>query len=389
MLIKIIRLITGYVTCVAKGKFTERLINILNKKGFYYWDILPVKQGIMFSISAKDYKKLRKVAAKTGIRTKIIEKRGIPFFIRKYSGRVGLFAGGVIFIALTMFLSKFIWITTVNGNVDIPTSKILKVLNDEGIYSGVYINSLDTKSIERKIIMDLPEIRWISINITGCKAEVEVKEKHKSPKVIDKSYPCNIKARRDAVIVKTNVTEGTPLTKKGSAVIAGQLLVSGIVENEEKGSYLVHSTAEIYGRTQYKKTYKIPRKKEIQVPTGKEIVRNRGNLLWFSLPLNLNHIHYDSYRSVTKTEYLNINDICLPVSLTQEHILEFENKKVEVKNYKSVLQKKAVLNEVFYFKDKEILQKKCKYYLDSNYCYMDVNYTVEENIAVASKILLE
>ena len=41
MLVKLIRYVRGYVTCIARGKFTERLINILNRQGYTYWNIVP------------------------------------------------------------------------------------------------------------------------------------------------------------------------------------------------------------------------------------------------------------------------------------------------------------------------------------------------------------
>ena len=36
MLVKLIRYVRGYVTYIARGKFTERLINILNRQGYTY-----------------------------------------------------------------------------------------------------------------------------------------------------------------------------------------------------------------------------------------------------------------------------------------------------------------------------------------------------------------
>lgn len=45
----------------------------------------------------------------------------------------------------------------------------------------MYKENLNLKDIERKVVKQLPELRWISINLTGCKAEVEVKEKYKVP----------------------------------------------------------------------------------------------------------------------------------------------------------------------------------------------------------------
>ena len=70
MLVKLIRYVRGYVTCIARGKFTERLINILNRQGYTYWNIVPCKDGISFSVNVREYKRLRKSLYKTGIKTR-------------------------------------------------------------------------------------------------------------------------------------------------------------------------------------------------------------------------------------------------------------------------------------------------------------------------------
>ena len=45
MLLKIIRLLRGYVVFAVSGAFPERLINLLNTRGIRYWDIVPSEYG--------------------------------------------------------------------------------------------------------------------------------------------------------------------------------------------------------------------------------------------------------------------------------------------------------------------------------------------------------
>ena len=101
MLVKLIRYVRGYVTCIARGKFTERLINILNRQGYTYWNIVPCKDGISFSVNVREYKRLRKSLYKTEIKTKIKKKVGLPFIIKKYKTRKGIFIGAIIFLLIT------------------------------------------------------------------------------------------------------------------------------------------------------------------------------------------------------------------------------------------------------------------------------------------------
>lgn len=389
MLLKLIRFVRGYVTCVANGKFTERLINILNRQGYTYWNIFPDDRGLVFSITKGEYKELRNSLNKTGIRTKIIKKSGLPFLIKKYRSRKGIFVGVIIFILIIFILSKFIWVVTVNGNNNVSTTKIVKVLKENGVYSGIYKDNIELKSTERKILKSIPELRWISINLTGCKAEIEVKEKYKSPKVLNKNKPVNLKSKRDAVIVKSSVIKGTPMVKTGSAVVAGQMLVSGVVESEENGSQLVHSSGEVIGRTSYSRTYKIPVKSDFMLETGNEIKRKRCSLLWFSFPIDFTHIDFDTYKSTKKTYYGYANGTVLPIAITEEKISQLEKKSLSIKNSKEELTRLAKLEEKFYFHNKDIEEYHYSYRQDKSFYYLDADYTVTEDLCVESPIIVE
>ena len=389
MVIKIIRFLRGYVSVFASGKFTERLINILNKNGFLYWNILPAQGGLTLCMPAKEYKKLRLYLANTGIKARVTKRYGLPFLLRKYSGRVGILIGGVIFVVLLWVFSQFIWSVNVSGNKEISSTEILSVLRENGVYSGAYTNGIDVKATGRKVVEKLPEIRWISINITSCKADVEVKEKYQAPKKMRNKTPCNVKAKKDALIVKTNVLNGTKMTEKGSAVIKGQLLVSGVMVDAQGNSRIVPAEAEIFGRTHYKKTYKLPKKRVMPIKTGETMLRRRANLLWVSVPVDFDRIPWQSYSSITKTEVMEINKTSLPVSMTKEYISCVENKEISLKENKKSLKTYASLWETFCLRGKNIEKREDTFYQDKNYYYMKTKYTVVENIAETSEIIVQ
>jgi len=219
-----------------------------------------------------------------------------------------------------------------------------------------------------------------------------VKEKYKVPnKVLKNNQPSNLKCRRDAVVVKSSVLKGTPMVKVGSAVVKGQMLVSGVVvngeseENTETTTTLVHSVGEIIGRTHYERTYKIKKKSEFLCETDEMMKRKRCNLLWFSFPIDFNHIKYHTYKSTKKTYYGYTNDIVLPFSLTEEYIYKLEKKNISVKEYKKQLNKLAKLED---FHNKNIEKCKYTYRQDKDYYYIDCDYQVTENLCVQSPIIV-
>ena len=100
MLLKIIRFLRGSVDFTASGKFPERFMNITAKNGVNLWNPVPKKNAISASMYLSDYKKIRILARRSRVKTRITAKHGLPFIINRYKKRTGLFAGAVCGIIL-------------------------------------------------------------------------------------------------------------------------------------------------------------------------------------------------------------------------------------------------------------------------------------------------
>lgn len=90
MLLKIIRFLRGSVDFTASGKFPERFMNITAKNGVNLWNPVPKKNAISASMYLSDYKKIRILARKSRVKTRITAKHGLPFIINRYKKRTGL-----------------------------------------------------------------------------------------------------------------------------------------------------------------------------------------------------------------------------------------------------------------------------------------------------------
>ena len=71
MLLKIIRFLRGSVDFTASGKFPERFMNITAKNGVNLWNPVPKKNAISASMYLSDYKKIRILARKSRVKTRI------------------------------------------------------------------------------------------------------------------------------------------------------------------------------------------------------------------------------------------------------------------------------------------------------------------------------
>lgn len=121
-------------------------------------------------------------------------------------------------------------------------------------------NNSDVDQIERNIQRKCGDIRWMSINITGSLVTVEVKETYKKPKLDTSKNPCNVKAVKDGVITRIQAYNGRPVVTKGSGVVNGQLLVSGLDETKQGDMRYLRANAKVYADITEQQTLSIPKK---------------------------------------------------------------------------------------------------------------------------------
>ena len=77
---------------------------------------------------------------------------------------------------------------------------------------------INTKEVINNIRLKRNDIAWIGVNIKGTNAIVSIVEADKKPEIIDENEYCNIVTRKDGIITKINVQNGTALVKEGDIV---------------------------------------------------------------------------------------------------------------------------------------------------------------------------
>lgn len=107
----------------------------------------------------------------------IEERFGWPMWRRKYRKRVGLVVGILLFFGILAFLGNFVWTIEVVGNETVSSDEILDFLEEEGLKIGSYKSALNPRELERKTLLELKELSWIAVNITGSTVTVEVNER--------------------------------------------------------------------------------------------------------------------------------------------------------------------------------------------------------------------
>lgn len=184
-----------------------------------------------FQISRREAEKLAGVCEKHGAIIKFGAKKGLYWLARRGLKRPVLLIGGLAFLALMFWLPTRVLFVQVEGNEQIPASRIIQEAERCGIGFGASRRQVRSERIKNELLAALPELRWAGVNTSGCTAVISVKEKTRRTEELPTSAAAGMQACRDGHILSCTVTQGTALVKPGDTVRKGQLLISGYTDN--------------------------------------------------------------------------------------------------------------------------------------------------------------
>ena len=389
---KFLNYILGYLSITVEGYFVERFMNICISKKILLSNIKREKSTILHAnIGITDFKKIKQVAKITKSKVKIIDKKGLPFLLKKYKKRK-IFAIFLFLVCMTIFISsKFIWNIEITGNVNISKEEIMQSLNNNGLKIGTNKNKIDTNIIINNIRLQRDDIAWIGINIKGTNAIIEIKESDKAPEIINQDEYCNIISDKQATITKISVQNGTAVVNVGDIVKPGDVLVAGYLEGKYTGTRYVHAQADIQAKVWYSKKEKFYFNQEIQVPTGATETKYSINFNNFKINFYKTLSKFKNYDTINESKKLMLfSNLYLPIEIIKttnseykkENVTYTEQELIEIasKNLEEDLQ-----NQIY--NKNNIINKQVNIYPNSGYIEVEVIYEVLENIGNKEKIL--
>ena len=185
----------------------------------------------------------------------------------------GLFHRPVLHILLSLAAAaaiavpKFVFFYTVTGNERVPSELILRTLDELGVGVGAYGPSIKPQAIKNKILCRIPELKWITIQQSGMRATVVVREREAPEPVYVRKAPRNVIASHAGMLTRVSVLAGNSLCKVGDSVTQGQLLVSAYTDLGYK-TQVSGALAEIYAKTWRKSQTVTPQTELQKLPTG-------------------------------------------------------------------------------------------------------------------------
>ena len=289
-MIGLTRWLTGWVEFSIQGKKkgqAERFLTLSARSGFCFWGMEPEGEGFRCRVRAVEYPELRSGARRCRVRLRVLRRRGLPFWQQKLCRRKGLALGGAVFCLLLWFLSGRFWIITVSGNEELPQSLLLSAAQEEGLFSGVARDSIDEKVLAAALMERFPEIGWVSVNTRNCQAEICLEEGVPKPEEQSGETPANILAAADGQILSIDAFDGVAMVKAGDTVVEGQVLISGIREDQLGVNHAIHARGQVEARTRRSFTAEIPLEYTETVETGETLTRRSLTAFGLTFPLTL------------------------------------------------------------------------------------------------------
>jgi len=369
----------GIIKIEIKSMMPEKFINLLwknnvNLKNINKRDITTVH----FDSNLKDYITISEMARKTGTKLRILNRKGISFFILKIKKRQTLFIGVILFAAIIYYLSNFIWKINIDTEKNISPYEIRNELRSLGIRSGIYKGKIDVYKLEEKLVMENSDIMWVRARIEGTSLNIKLAERQGPPEVDNENTPSNIVANKDGEIVRIYSKAGTAVVKSGNIVKKGDILVKG-EQGAEGKSYLVRAEADVIARTFYEEIAYVNTVINEKVRTGNQEKEIYINLFGKDIFLKKANNKFKTHDKVM------VNKFFIKENIYYE--LEEKNKKLDEKEIIDLVSKELLDNIIVKLdKSVRIVDKVIDSNLEEDKYKIRVVLIVEENIAESKKL---
>lgn len=326
-MLSVLNFLFGYVLIEVIGAYPERFLNLLAQNKISFWRMQRLDIGqIRICVSLTDYLRIRPFARRAMCHLHIIKKTGLPFFTRKFQKRIALVSGLVLFCAIAWVLTSFIWIIDIEGCKTVDPALIREHLQNNGVYPGAYAKSIDHADLKNDMLLNIPELSFITVNISGSHAEVMVRERSRAPEILNYDTPSNIVADRGGIISSIAVTSGMPEVRAGDTVTEGQLLASGYMTGRAGTTLQTRAIADIRARTWQKLSAAMPADTRAKTYTGERAVRRA--LVFGRSRINLSFNTGNPYAEcdkIVKNVRLTLpGNLQLPIALETQVFYEYQ-----------------------------------------------------------------
>lgn len=319
-------LLRGQVRVRVETPFPERVLNLCTAHAVVFTQPTIEEHAVTLTLSRAAWRKLRPILREVGVQWHVERRRGAPFFLAGFRRRYALLLGLLLCAGLVGLNALFVWDVQVTGNETVPTERIVRALERNGVGWGTFAFSVRPQNVCNHVLLEVPELAWLTVNIRGCRANVQVVERVQKPPLDARDEPCNLVANKAALVTRVLAYDGRACVLPGQTVLRGALLVAGAVETEgtenpSVASRLLSGSGEVWGRTWYELSVRVPLTEEVKCDSGEEerryfLLRGENRVKIFGKGSSQKGMECDK---ITKSIPLTLpGGMALPVVLVQE-----------------------------------------------------------------------
>ncbi|MGN0526091.1 MAG: sporulation protein YqfD [Acutalibacteraceae bacterium] len=361
-MLRLIRWLKGYVIFTATGGFSERFLNLCKVHGVNLWNVKFDGENVSAVTTAGDFSRIDIPLENSGMTVENVKKCGLKVFLNQHKWRSGVLIGLAAALLFMIFMSGFIWeVELVGNNGTINEEDFLETLAELGVKTGSRKSKIDIQSVQRELLLKHKELLWVSLNIFGGKAQIEMSVVVPEEEISDTETPVNIVADKVGKITLVQGFYGTNEVSEGDYVNKGDLLISGVCRNADGSESLTHAKGKVFAETENTLSGEYDYN-NLNITTEN---KSRYKLYLFGLEIPL-WVKPKSREKCRTEVFLQSKNATLPIGFIREdYIFESGNN--------SELSK----DELTLFSLLKVTEEKRADYSDAE--YIKVDYTVESN----------
>ena len=240
----------GSVLCEIRGAAPLRCLNALGEAG------IEAKRAeradeftLRLTLDERDYSAAAAIAARSQCELARISSRGGALLARRLRRRIALLTAAVVCFALLAAGSLFVWEIDISGCESVTEGEVRRALASAGVAEGSFWPAWDADAVKNHLLLEIPELAWAGVSVSGSRAEVRVRERIERPELASDGAPGSITAAASGIIERMEVYEGAPAVSVGDAVAAGETLVSGEMASAVGDTRYVRARAAVTART--------------------------------------------------------------------------------------------------------------------------------------------
>ncbi len=316
----------GYRRYQTSRDHIGRLIDLCRAEDIPYREVVFSDGGASLITSFFYSFRLEKKAREHSLALTLVASQGIPALLLRYRHRYGLFVGIIISLVLTFLSGSVIWDIRIDGEDKLTEREVKSILSDCGLDLGTQRRSLDIDTLENRVMIRSDDIAWISVNIIGTVAEVEIRELTVAEEPEELGDASNLVAGSDGRIVGFEDAKGNIAVEIGESVAEGQLLIGGIYGDEESGFRYTNAQGRVLAEVDRTFEVETPRVESKKVYTGevkceKYLIFFKKRIKFFAnyrnLPISCDKIEVEEFIGAPKGYEL-------PFGIYEVRYLEYE-----------------------------------------------------------------